>query len=336
MNEKTAVRSPGFLVGLAMITALAAGEPAFAHCDTVDGPVVGAARQALARGDVTPVLKWVAPEHEGEVAAVFAHVLAVRPLGDDARELADRFFFETLVRLHRAGEGVGYAGLKEAGSPVSPAVLAADLALESGSADDLSAEITGAIDAGVQERFQQARGMLAHADESVAAGREFVAAYVELTHYVEGLEAQAAGHPAEHGNSAAASSAGTHGATHELEEPAAGNTVFELPQAVGDGPGQEVSVLLDASHLKLAVLTLRRGTVLPPHSAPVPTTIQVLVGKGIVGVDGERIPVSKGSIVALPAGAEHEVLPEQGSDMSLLVHYLRGGGSTAMHPSGEH
>lgn len=135
---------------------------------------------------------------------------------------------------------------------------------------------------------------------------------------------------------AAGLAAEAQGATHELEEPVAGNTVFELPQVVGDGPGQEVSVLLDESHLKLAVLTLRQGTVLPPHSAPVPTTIQVLVGEGVIAVDGERIPVSKGSIVTLGAGAEHEVLPKEGSDMSLLVHYLRGGGPMEMHPSEEH
>ncbi len=310
MKNRTAVRSRGFLVGLAMVAALAPAVPALAHCDTVDGPVVGAARQALARGDVTPVLKWVGPEHEAEVAAAFAHVLAVRPLGDDVRELADRFFFETLVRLHREGEGVSYVGLKEAGSPVSPAVLAADLALESGSVDDLTAEITGAIDAGVQERFRRAREMRMRAEESVAAGREFVAAYVRFTHYVEALEALAAGHPVEHGTAAAASSEGTHGEAHEIEEPPP-SPVFELPQEVGYGPGKEVSVLLDESHLKLAVLTLRQGTALPPHSVPVPTTIQVLEGEGIIHIDSEQIPVSKGSLVSLRAGAEHDVLGNQ-------------------------
>jgi quercetin dioxygenase-like cupin family protein len=336
MKDRTAVRSRGFLVGLAMVAALAPAVPALAHCDTVDGPVVGAARQALARGDVTPVLKWVGPEHEAEVAAAFAHVLAVRPLGDDARELADRFFFETLVRLHREGEGVSYVGLKEAGSPVSPAVLAADLALESGSVDDLTAEITGAIDAGVQKRFRRAREMRMHAEESVAAGREFVAAYVGFTHYVEALEALAAGHPVEHGTAAGASPKGMHGGSHELEEPLSPSTVFELPQEVGYGPGKEVSVLLDESHLKLAALTLRQGTALPPHSAPVPTTIQVLEGEGIIHIDSEQIPVTKGSLVSLRAGAAHDVLPKQGSDMLLLVHYLRSGGPLATHSAKEH
>ena len=173
--------------------------PLLAHCDTLDGPVVLAARRALADGEVTPVLGWVSPGDEEEVEAVFEHALAVRRLGDSARELADRYFFETLVRLHREGEGFGYTGLKPAGSPVSAAILAADAALESGSVDALVAEITGAIAEGVRKRFEDARERGAHAEESVAAGREFVAAYVQFTHYVEGLEAVAGGHSAEHG-----------------------------------------------------------------------------------------------------------------------------------------
>ncbi|MDH3524151.1 MAG: DUF6448 family protein [Acidobacteriota bacterium] len=189
------------ITGLAIAIGLTplASAPVLAHCDTVDGPVVIAAREALAHGDVTPVLKWVSPGDEEEVEAVFEHALAVRQLGDPARQLADRYFFETLVRLHREGEGFGYTGLKAAGSPVSAAVLAADTALESGSADALVAEITGVIAEGVRKRFGHARETRALAEESVTAGREFVAAYVQFTHYVEGLEAVAGGHSAEHG-----------------------------------------------------------------------------------------------------------------------------------------
>ncbi len=161
--------------------------------------MVIAAREALARGDVTAVLKWVSPGQEAEIEAVFAHALAVRQLGDPARQLADRYFFETLVRLHREGEGFGYSGLKAAGSPVSAAVLAADVALESGSVEALVTEITAAIAEGLRKRFVHARETREHAEESVAAGREFVAAYVQFTHYAEGLEAVAGGHSAEHG-----------------------------------------------------------------------------------------------------------------------------------------
>ncbi len=65
---------------------------ALAHCDTLDGPVVKDARVALDAKDVTPVLKWVSHEEEGEIREAFQHALGVRALGPEARALADRFF----------------------------------------------------------------------------------------------------------------------------------------------------------------------------------------------------------------------------------------------------
>src|SRR3990172_5644367 len=77
----------------------------FAHCDTMDGPVVVEARAALEKGEVTPALKWVKPEYEEEVKAAFAKAIQVRSKGPEAKEVADAYFLETLVRLHRSGEG---------------------------------------------------------------------------------------------------------------------------------------------------------------------------------------------------------------------------------------
>ena len=114
------------------------------------------------------------------------------------------------------------------------------------------------------------------------------------------------------------------------------NRLFELPRALGAGDDKEVSVLLDASQLKLAVVTLRRGTALPPHSTPVPATVQVLEGEGLIHVGGESMAVTQGSLVLLAAGAEHDVVPTPGSDMILLVHYLRGAPGTAPAHHAEH
>ncbi|MGH8640573.1 MAG: DUF6448 family protein, partial [Burkholderiales bacterium] len=88
---------------------------AIGHCDTLDGPVVTLARKALETGNVNHVLPWVRPEDEPEIRRAFDHALAVRKLGCEARDLADRHFFETLVRVHRAAEGAPYTGLKPAG-----------------------------------------------------------------------------------------------------------------------------------------------------------------------------------------------------------------------------
>src|SRR5210317_1037120 len=116
----------------------------FAHCDTLDGPVVQTARIALEKGDVTPLLKWVHADDEKEIRVAFQKTLAVRAKGAEAKELADMYFFETLVRIHRAGEGAPYTGLKP-GEAVDPAVALADKALESGSVDKLVDVLTKAM-----------------------------------------------------------------------------------------------------------------------------------------------------------------------------------------------
>ena len=158
----------------------------YAHCDTLDGPVVADARQALTKGDITPLLKWVSADDEKMIRTAFQKTLEVRKLGGQARELADMYFFETLVRIHRAGEGAPYTGLKP-GSAVDPAVALADKALDSGSVDKLVKILSGAMGKSIREHFQRALKAKQNADKSVIAGREFVEAYVLFTHYVEGL-----------------------------------------------------------------------------------------------------------------------------------------------------
>ncbi len=178
----------------AFLGLLALTPAARAHCDTLNGPVVQAAREALARRDVTPVLRWVHADGEAEVRAAFARALAVRGLSPAAAELADTYFFETLVRIHRAGEGEPFAGLKPAES-VDPGIEAADRALESGAIDGPVAELAGALVRSVKAKFEAVRAKSLHRDESVAAGRDYVAAYVEFIHYYERL--YAAAHAAE-------------------------------------------------------------------------------------------------------------------------------------------
>ena len=169
---------------------------AFAHCDTLDGPVVQDARKALEQGTATPTLKWIDPADEVEIKAAFAQTLQVRQLGPAAQELADRHFFETLVRLHRAHEGAPYAGLKPAGEVPKPVALA-DQALEKGSVDPLVGKILEHTDKGIRERFNAALAAKKRAGESVELGRNYVDAYVTYVHYVEGIANQV--HGAAHG-----------------------------------------------------------------------------------------------------------------------------------------
>ncbi len=170
---------------------------ALAHCDTLDGPVVATARTALDKGDVTPLLKWVRPEEEKGITAAFQKTLAMRAKGPVAKELSDMYFFETLVRIHRTGEGAPYTGLKP-GEAIDPAVALADKALENGNVDKLVNVLTNALANGIQKRFAKAHESLKHADDSVTAGREFVESYVIFTHYVEGLHGLIKGGAAHH------------------------------------------------------------------------------------------------------------------------------------------
>jgi hypothetical protein len=171
--------------------------PVLAHCDTLDGPVVRDARVALETRDASPVLKWVSAEMEGEIREALSAAVGVRGLGPDARSLADRFFFETVVRVHRQGEGAPYTGLQPAGAPLEAGIAAADRALETGSVDALVTLALRDVEQGLRTRFRRVGETGKRAGESVAKGREFVAAYVAFIHYAEGV-LQAAGGPATH------------------------------------------------------------------------------------------------------------------------------------------
>jgi hypothetical protein len=182
---------------LAAVLVVLSPRPALAHCDTLDGPVVKDARAALEARDVTPVLKWVAPESEREIREAFTHAVAVRGLSPEAGSLADRFFFETLVRVHRQGEGAPYTGLKPEGAEAEPGIAAADRALETGSVDALVALAAAEVEQGLRKRYAHVAEKKKGVGESVAAGREYVAAYVDFIHYAEGVVQAAAG-PAGH------------------------------------------------------------------------------------------------------------------------------------------
>lgn len=206
MNPK----SQRFALASVVVLALAwSPGTASAHCDTLNGPVVAAAHIALQKGDVTPVLRWVKAADEAEIRRAFEQTLVVRKGGPQAQELADRYFFETLVRVHRHGEGAPYTGLK-AGTDVDPAVEAADKAIENGSVERATQLVTGDIAAGIRRRFARVVDARKHADESVAAGREFVEAYVEYVHYVENLHLIATGQADGHAEGAQAAGAGGH------------------------------------------------------------------------------------------------------------------------------
>jgi hypothetical protein len=150
------------------------------HCDAMDGPVVRAALKALDAGDVKLILPYVHRDGEAEVVQAFEKVLPLRSDGESAKELADLYFFETVVRVHRAGEGASYTGLKPAGLDVGPVIPVAEKAIESGSPSELSDLLSRIVQDEVEERFERLMHLKQHANETGNTAREYVSAMLGL------------------------------------------------------------------------------------------------------------------------------------------------------------
>ena len=150
------------------------------HCDSLDGPVVVAARHALAAGRVELVLPFVPAEGEAEVTAAFAEAMAVRGQSPEVAALADRWFFENVVRIHRAGEGAPYTGLKPAGLSVGPVIPVAERALETGSPDELIGVLHDVVAEQVKHRLDHALQRKPRAEVGVPEAREYVEAMLGL------------------------------------------------------------------------------------------------------------------------------------------------------------
>lgn len=159
-------------------------QPASAHCDTEDGPAVQDARRALATGNANIALKWVHPDGEAEVRAAFDAARAA--LGAEGADQAERQFLETLVRVHRAGEGAGFDGIKPTGTELPPEVVAADAALEAGTIEPLRGLVPDERWPELEKRFAEALGKKGFDVDDLDAARDYVAAYVSYFKFAEG------------------------------------------------------------------------------------------------------------------------------------------------------
>jgi hypothetical protein len=170
----------------AFAVVLAWPRPASAHCDTEAGPTATDGRRALETGNVNHALKWVPVESEADVRAAFDQALADRGAGGEVAERADHAFLEALVRLHRAGEGADFDGLKPADTPVEPVVAAADRCIGVGSLEPLEGLVPDDRLPELERRFAAAMSVKDFDVDDVAAGRRWVEAYVSFFKYAEG------------------------------------------------------------------------------------------------------------------------------------------------------
>ena len=170
----------------------------FAHCDTKDGPVVASAIKAMEQNNINYALIWVHPAYEKEVKEAFDLTMKVRGLGIDARKLADNYFFETLVRLHRTGEGVAYTGVKPAGTLVDEKILAADKSIAVGNLSPLYTVTPESKHKELKRLFDKVMTLKDFDVNDVPAGRKYIEAYVQFFHFAEGEGEHAGNKKGEH------------------------------------------------------------------------------------------------------------------------------------------
>lgn len=182
---------------------LASLQQVHAHCDSLDGPVAKAVEKALDSGNVNAVLVYAPATAETEIRASFEKSRKVRGLGPDARVVADQAFMETVIRLHRAGEGAPYTGLKPAGIEYGPVIPAADHAVETGDLTKLRAVLMEEIEHALRERLEHVRELQKASLEpktaaEVAHARERVSAELGFVTFAETIRQAALGKGAEH------------------------------------------------------------------------------------------------------------------------------------------
>lgn len=161
-----------------------------AHCDTMDGPTVADARKAIEKNNVNYVLKWIQAADEKLIKEAFELTMKVRVLSPEAEKLADNYFFETLVRIHRSGEGVPYTGVKPSGTPIDEKILAADKAIALGNLSPLNDLVPKDKFPELQKCFDKVMSLKNFDVNNVQAGREYIEAYVQFFHFAEGEEGE--------------------------------------------------------------------------------------------------------------------------------------------------
>ena len=157
------------------------------HCDSLDGPVVQAAIRALDAQDVDLVLPFVKRDGEDEIRDAFTLTLAAREGGPDARQVADLYFFETLVRVHRRGEHAPYTGLKPAGLDVGPVIPVAERTIETGDPTELVRLLSDVVHDEVKRRLDHVMASKPGPGAGVPQVREYVEAMLGLQVWAHGV-----------------------------------------------------------------------------------------------------------------------------------------------------
>jgi hypothetical protein len=184
--EKFKIFRRGALPVLLTAFILILSQPLSAHCDSYDGPLIKDALKALEISNINPVLKWVDEKYESEIISLFNKTASLKGGDKEVYAIVEKHFLETLVRLHREGEGAPFTGLKPAGS-ASPIIVLADQAVASGQVKTLITKLDAHLNTVLNEKYNEVMEKSQIKDNSPAEGREYVRAYVEYTHFLEAI-----------------------------------------------------------------------------------------------------------------------------------------------------
>ncbi len=186
MKTKSLKLKTGKRCLLIILIALGLGllpQNSFAHCDSYDGPVIKDALKSLENNNPDLVMKWVDAKHEKEIKELFYKTMKYKSGDQEVYDLLEKYFLETLVRVHREGEGEPYTGLKPAGS-TKQIIKLTDIALAEEDFEGFFLKFNEHVEAILKEKYEKVAQLKKVKNQSVQKGREYVAAYVDYTHTI--------------------------------------------------------------------------------------------------------------------------------------------------------
>jgi hypothetical protein len=106
--------------------------------------------------------------------------VTARKAGPEARQVADSYFAETVVRLHRAGEGAPFTGLKPAGLDVGPVIPVAERAIETESVGELVSLLSDTLHHEAKQRFDHVMELKERSGQGLQEARQYTEAMLGL------------------------------------------------------------------------------------------------------------------------------------------------------------
>lgn len=160
----------------------------FAHCDTMDWPVILSAKKSLETKNPNYFLIWVQKKDEPIILEEFNKTLSLRQTNPENLESIDKNFFESLVKIHREWEWAEYTWLKPAGSITNPVVILWDKSFETKNSSELEEYFSKNITNQIKNRFQEVIEKQNYALDDIEAWREYIAEYITFLHWAEWVD----------------------------------------------------------------------------------------------------------------------------------------------------